>query len=220
MTSYHKFSDKELVVILSEYNKLSIVAKRELKKEFASRNILDQEKLLTELDKEISKENQDITNLKSIGNLGLIVENNDPNCFKISRSGQAMFLDILAIAIGIIFSILGLIGIANVLTFSSPILGVFLCLIGVSGPKILIKSINRFFEYFGFSFEVVDDLFYLKKRFDIRLENIEGNVASLYIDNSNDLMYNDISIIKVNALNSINKSTLKAILQKSQGKAA
>jgi len=214
MTPYHNFSDRELLDVLSKHNKLSIVAKRELKKEFESRNISDQNELLNKLDSEISKENEDIDNLKHIDNLGLKLQNFDKNSFRISRSGRAIFLDILSIPIGVILSIFCLIGIANILTFSSPIMGVLLAVIGVPGPKIFINGINRIVEYAGFSFEVVDNLFYLKKRFDIGLEDIQGNTSSLYIEDSNDLMFNNISIIKINAINTVNKSTLKAILYK------
>ncbi|AXT59071.1 hypothetical protein D1816_01455 [Aquimarina sp. AD10] len=230
MGLYSKFTDKELQTTLSRHTKLSFIAKKELKKEFLSRTINDIEhpSLFDNLVRDIDLEQKEIRDFKYLGNLGLTIRQSGDTVFEIQRSLKGLLVDILAIIVGLIFFIIGIIGLGNIsylfigeekLNLFSFFMGILLITIGLSGIKMIINGLSRFIEYLGFEFKVNNATFYFKKPFDIGKKTIEGDVSSLTIEKSDhqiQLMFNDIVIIKINAPNTVNTNTLEWILKHTQ----
>ncbi|SHJ68611.1 hypothetical protein [Aquimarina spongiae] len=215
MTQYSSFSDSELIEVLQLLDSLSHVAKEQLLKEIQSRKNQEIRSFISDLSKIISEEKENIQSLTYIKNLGFDVTSIDQSNYTITRSGRAILIDVIAIVLGTILSVLGIFGVIFLLSFSSPINGIVLSVFGYIGIKMLINGINRIFDYFGFMLQIENKNFTFKRKFDLPSGELKDKIQSLKISKSEDqisLVYKDTEIIKVGAPNAINSSTLEAII--------
>ena len=201
---YIEKAPEELVMILDKIDELSYEAKTALYDyliENPSVVKVDDEKL-NELKLSYQKEDDDISNLKHLSNLGLKIKGS-LSAFSVKRSGSAIFVDITGIVIGILlmlplntafegWKVIWEEGVGIMSTVGASINTI----IGIFGFILFTKALNRFVEFMSFRINKegekititrIQDLkkrTYLVSSADILVEK-EENTTSLAFVHSN-----------------------------------
>ncbi|MFX0558531.1 hypothetical protein ACOCEA_17145 [Maribacter sp. CXY002] len=215
---YSEKSDKELLELLEDHALLTFESQLCLKEELAKRNLNEN---ISDLDQAISDKLAGIKNLEYLKDYGLSA-NRDENGLVITRTTKAMLTDILAVILGLIVFFIGIYGIVNlVMTFvNGEELDVFtlafkfavaaLVFIGLS----FLGGLKRLFDYSGFELSNRGDGITLRKRFDVKLEDLKASQDDLYLDYEDDslqLKLSDEVILTSTTENLVQKMTLEEL---------
>ncbi len=225
MISYSKHDNRELLEILNKYSLLTFSAKIELKQELLKRKTALDSKDFKGLNDSINQGMDEVKTLKFLNDIGFNVSWFDNKSFEITRSGKATVVDLVAIFLGIIFSIIGIIGLSVLISYLSPkvnfgvfnlIFNILLLGLGFFGFKIFYNGFDRLIKYKDFKLIVDRDEIILRKRFDLKIKELKKEASTLKLDNSKEqvvsLMSGDIEILSAISPSFKAKLALKEII--------
>jgi hypothetical protein len=188
---YSEKSDKELLGILEGYSLLTFESQLLLKQELVKRNLTQN---ISGLDQAISDKVTGIKNLEYLKDYGLVAHKN--NGLVIKRTTKALFTDVLAVILGLVVFFIGIYGIVNlVMTFiNAEELDVFTLAVkfGVAALVIIglsfLSGLKRLFDFSGFELSNKGNEISLRKRFDVKLEEVKAHPEALILTEEDDLI--------------------------------
>jgi len=218
---YTEKTEKELLELLEMHNKLTFQAQLNLQEELNRRNVTEYK---DGLDRTIEKKISEITNLKYLKDIGFESEKIGSS-LKVTRTFKATLVDIAATIFGIIFCIIGFFGLTGLIgsffsendfSISTLIVELGMIAIGIVGIRFL-NGMKRLIDYYGF--ELINDngIVILKKRFDMKLAEIQKSESLLSLDKQADrliLRLEKDEIFSGNANNIIQNMSLNALKRK------
>jgi hypothetical protein len=221
MNLYKNNTDREVVAVLDQSAKLTYDAQLNLLQELKKRSL---QVPTTELENQITVKEQAINNLEYLKDLGFKCQVNELNgSIEIKRAMGAKIMDIIAIVVGVILFVVGLIYFwmlmavffgDNEFTLTKLFTYVAIITAGMIGFKML-SGINRFLDYLSFSLIQQGDNVVLKKG-DLKNDEIMS-VSELALNAvEGDIVFtgNAIEIMRCTADNLVHKKTLEALLNK------
>ncbi len=167
MNLYKNHSDRELVAVLENVDKLTYEAQLNLLREFNKREITRDTSTLRQ---SISETENAIRNLDILSDLGFKAQF-DNTSLSIKRDKNAQIMDVVAVIVGFILSMIGLIHFwlliamffgDNTFTLTKLITYALMMIAGGIGFKML-GSIHRFLDYKSFSLEQKGSTLQLRK---------------------------------------------------------
>ena len=218
---YSNKTDRELIELLDKYQTLTFQSQLVLKNELSLRNIQEP---TSHLNNTINHEISKIDNLEYLNDLGFNLEKVG-NSIKVTRTTKAIIIDIIAIIFGLIFCVIGFFGITSLIgafytesavSVFSLIINIGMVAIGYTGIKLL-SGIKRLFDYSGFELLNINGLVILKKRFDLKIIEIQRDISHLTLTEQTEnlvLKLGDYEILKTNAKNLVHNMTIKALTSK------
>ncbi|PIB26317.1 hypothetical protein [Maribacter sp. 4G9] len=221
---YKDKTDKELLEVLEQYAMLTFESQLILKDEIRERGIIaDTAGLDAAIDDKISR----IKNFEYLKDFGFKAETMADK-FLVTRTLNATLTDVFAVILGLVLFFLGVNGVVNlVMTFVNGdeidvfTLAVKFAMAGLVFVGIkFFSGLKRLFDYTGFELARTDGDITLKKRFDIKLEEIKAKASDLFLDrNEDDLMLklgNEV-IFTSNAQNLVQRMTLEELTKRLKG---
>lgn len=220
MGSYSNLSDKELESVYEDFIRLTFGSKIKLKKELENRMHFD---LAKNLQKNINIDLAEIEELKFLEWIGYKFSKISNETYNLKRSMKAIFIDILAVLMGFIFTLIGVIfGIArlfssfqaNEVNMSSVVFSLIFSVLGVYGLLLFFRGANRLFDLSEISCTKALDIITLKKRKDLRLVTIEANKSEINLVTKEDRVLLNLgkeTIISGNANKLVHVLTMKEL---------
>ena len=187
---YNDRTDSELVDILGQESLLTFEAQLNLQQELKRRAIAAD---TASLDQSIFKKMQEIKNLDYLKDFGFKAER-IANGIVVTRTKKAIWTDVIGVILGLLVFFIGLNGIINlvfafingdeldVFTLAFKFAVASLVFIGFS----FFSGLKRLFDYSGFELSNTQGLITLKKRFDVKIEQIQAKASDLFLDTDED----------------------------------
>ena len=215
---YSDRTNSELIEILDQHSLLTFEAQLNLQDELQKRAVVVD---LSGLETTIANKLAQINNLEYLKDFGFQA-NKTADGLTVTRTTKALLNDVLAVIVGLLVFLLGIYGCINlVYTFiNGDELDVFtlaykfamagLIFIGIS----FFSGLQRLFDFYGFELRKLNGLVTLKKRFDVKLEEINVNPSDIHLDSDHDLLSLKLghdTIFTSNGGNLIQSLTLKEL---------
>ena len=224
MDMYIKRTNSELIEILYQQSLLTFESQLSLREEIKKRDIQVD---LSPLETSISNKLTQIKNLEYLKDFGFKADKNSDG-ITVTRTNKALFTDVIAIVLGVIVFLIGIYGCINlVFTFiNGDELDVFTLAykFAIAGCIFIgigfFSGLKRVFDYTGFELSTLNGLITLKKRFDVKLEEIKANASELFIETDEETLYLKLgnqTIFTSNADNLVQTLTLKELAKKLKG---
>lgn len=224
MDMYIKRTNSELIEILYQQSLLTFESQLSLREEIKKRDIQVD---LSPLETSISNKLTQIKNLEYLKDFGFKADKNSDG-ITVTRTNKALFTDVIAIVLGVIVFLIGIYGCINlVFTFiNGDELDVFTLAykFAIAGCIFIgigfFSGLKRVFDYSGFELTNFNGLITLKKRFDLKLEEIKANASELFIETDEETLYLKLgnqTIFTSNADNLVQTLTLKELAKKLKG---
>lgn len=221
---YKDKTDKELLEVLEQYSQLTFESQLSLKDEISTRGLIAD---TSELDAAIEDKISRIKNFEFLKDFGFKAETTD-NKFLVTRTQTATLTDVFAVILGLIIFFLGVNGVVNlVMTFLNGdeidvfTLAVKFAMAGLVFVGIkFFSGLKRLFDYSGFELARTDGDITLKKRFDIKLEEIRAKASDLFLDREEDeleLKLGNQVIFSSNAESLVQRMTLEELTKRLKG---
>ena len=224
MDMYIKRTNSELIEILYQQSLLTFESQISLKEEIQKRDIQVD---LSPLEASISSKLTQIKNLEYLKDFGFIAEKSADG-ITVTRTKKAMLNDITAIILGVVVFLIGVYGCINLaftfingdeldvftLAYKFAIAGCIFIGIG------FFSGLKRVFDYSGFELTNFNGLITLKKRFDLKLEEIKANASEIFVETDEDTLFLKLgnqTIFTSNADNLVQTLTLKELAKKLKG---
>ena len=224
MDMYIKRTNSELIEILYQQSLLTFESQLSLREEIKKRDIQVD---LSPLETSISNKLTQIKNLEYLKDFGFKADKNSDG-ITVTRTNKAFFTDVIAIVLGVIVFLIGIYGCINlVFTFiNGDELDVFTLAykFAIAGCIFIgigfFSGLKRVFDYSGFELTNFNGLITLKKRFDLKLEEIKANASELFVETDEDTLFLKLgnqTIFTSNADNLVQTLTLKELAKKLKG---
>lgn len=224
MDMYIKRTNSELIEILYQQSLLTFESQLSLREEIKKRDIQVD---LSPLETSISNKLTQIKNLEYLKDFGFKADKNSDG-ITVTRTNKALFTDVIAIVLGVIVFLIGIYGCINlVFTFiNGDELDVFTLAykFAIAGCIFIgigfFSGLKRVFDYSGFELTNFNGLITLKKRFDLKLEEIKANASELFVETDEDTLFLKLgnqTIFTSNADNLVQTLTLKELAKKLKG---
>ncbi|UWX54541.1 hypothetical protein NYZ99_16785 [Maribacter litopenaei] len=221
---YKDKTDKELLEVLDQNSQLTFESQLILKEEIKERGIIAD---TSELDAAIKDKISRIKNFEYLKDFGFKAETTD-NKFLITRTMNATLTDVFAFILGLVIFFVGVNGVVNlVMTFINGdevdvfTLAVKFAMAGLIFVGIrFFSGLKRLFDYTGFELARTGEDITLKKRFDIKLEEIKAKASDLFLDREEDeleLKLGNEVIFTSNAENLVQRMTLEELTKRLKG---
>ena len=221
---YKDKTEKELLEVLEQYSQLTFESQLILKDEINKRGLIAD---TSELDAAIDDKIARIKNFECVKDFGFKAETTD-NKFLVTRTQSATLTDVFAVILGLIIFFLGVNGVVNlVMTFVNGeeidvfTLAVKFAMAGLVFVGIkFFSGLKRLFDYSGFELSRTDGDITLKKRFDIKLEEIRAKASDLFLDREEDeleLKLGNQVIFSSNAESLVQRMTLEELTKRLKG---
>ncbi|SEK77224.1 hypothetical protein SAMN04488008_102132 [Maribacter orientalis] len=224
MDMYIKRTNSELIEILYQQSLLTFESQISLREEIKKRDIQVD---LSPLEASISSKLTQIKNLEYLKDFGFKADKNSDG-ITVTRTNKALFTDVIAIILGVIVFLIGIYGCINLaftfingdeldvftLAYKFAIAGCIFIGIG------FFSGLKRVFDYSGFELTNFNGLITLKKRFDLKLEEIKANASELFVETDEDTLFLKLgnqTIFTSNADNLVQTLTLKELAKKLKG---
>ncbi|PCJ98766.1 MAG: hypothetical protein COA50_00545 [Flavobacteriaceae bacterium] len=174
---YTNQADKELLQLLQKHENLTFQSQLNLQKELNRRNMSEDISALNSL---IDKKYIAIAELAHLNDIGFKAEKFEDS-IKVTRTVKATVMDVIAIILGMALCVAGIFGITRLIgSFSSEnefslfslVINILLIISGKFGIDFL-NGIKRLFDYWGFQLMSSNGVIKLRKRFDMKLEEVE-----------------------------------------------
>lgn len=221
---YIKRTNSELIEILYQQSLLTFESQISLREEIKKRDIQVD---LSPLEASISSKLTQIKNLEYLKDFGFKADKNSDG-ITVTRTNKALFTDVIAIILGVIVFLIGIYGCINLaftfingdeldvftLAYKFAIAGCIFIGIG------FFSGLKRVFDYSGFELTNFNGLITLKKRFDLKLEEIKANASELFVETDEDTLFLKLgnqTIFTSNADNLVQTLTLKELAKKLKG---
>jgi hypothetical protein len=220
MNLYKNHTHREILAVLEQSDKLTYEAKLNLLNEIDKRSI---DAPTDELQSQINQKEVAINNLDYLKDIGFMYTmDENTGTITIRRASGAKLMDIAAVVVGVILSLVGLIHCwlllaiftgSNEFTLTKLFTYVFMISLGLIGFKML-GGINRFLDYNSFLFVQQRDTVTIKKG-DIKDEQT-FNTADLKLKEEGEdeliLSAGEIEIMRTSPHNLVQKLTMEALL--------
>ncbi|SIQ89460.1 hypothetical protein [Maribacter ulvicola] len=215
---YSNRTNGELIEILDQHALLTFEAQLSLLDELKQRAVVVD---LSGLEATIANKRAEINNLEYLRDFGFQA-NKSADGLVVTRTQKALLTDVLALIVGLLVFMLGIYGCINlVYTFiNGDELDVFtlaykfamaaLIFIGIS----FFSGLQRLFDFYGFELRKLNGSVTLKKRFDVKLEEVKVNPADIHLDTDQDILSLKLghdTIFTANGGNLIQSLTLKEL---------
>ncbi|KAA2219750.1 MULTISPECIES: hypothetical protein [Maribacter] len=221
---YKDKTDKELLEVLEQYSQLTFESQLSLKDEISTRGLIAD---TSELDAAIEDKISRIKNFEFLKDFGFKAETTNTK-FLVTRTLNATLTDVFAVILGLIIFFLGVNGVVNlIMTFVNGdeidvfTLAVKFAMAGLVFVGIkFFSGLKRLFDYSGFELARTDGDITLKKRFDIKLEEIRAKASDLFLDREEDeleLKLGNQVIFSSNAENLVQRMTLEELTKRLKG---
>ncbi|WP_116771077.1 hypothetical protein [Maribacter litoralis] len=189
---YSNRTNSELIAIMNQHSLLTFEAQLSLQDELQKRAVVVD---MSDLNATIANKRAQIQNLEYLKDFGFQA-NRTEDGLTVTRTNKALFTDILAVIVGLLVFLLGIYGCINlVYTFiNGDELDVFtlaykfamagLLFIGFS----FFSGLQRLFDFYGFELRKSNSSVTLKKRFDVKLEEINIDPADVHLEEDEDVL--------------------------------
>lgn len=221
---YKDKTDKELLEVLEQHSLLTFESQLILKEEIKNRGIIVD---TSGLDAAITDKIKRIKNFEFLKDFGFKAETVE-NRFLVTRTLNAILTDVFAVILGLIIFLVGVYGVVNlVMTFvNGDEVDVFtLAVKFIMAGLIFVgfrffSGLKRLFDYTGFELSRKDGDITLKKRFDIKIEEIKAKASDLLLNREEgdlELKLGNEVIFTSNAENLVQRMTLEELSKRLRG---
>jgi len=222
---YAKFSNSELLSLLKTSTKLTLNSKLSLKEVLLQRNLQEEaEGLQHQIDADILE----IKNLMFLPRLGFQIEWISNNSFQLTRTTKAIWVDILAVVLGLSLLILGIHGLAPIIAsfFGEDILDVtnfslaaIKCIFGVLGFNMFYAGMNRLAELSRLKLFVDENIAILNKQNGFKSIEIKAAKTAFQLLKEKEnliLKLENETILKGSNKNMIQRLTILELFEKTK----
>lgn len=215
---YTDRTNSELLGILEQYSLLTFESQLSLRDELKKRAIVVD---TADLEASISQKLAEIKDLYYLKDFGFQADRTVDG-LTITRTNKAMVTDAFALLMGLLVFLIGIYGCIDlvmmfvngneldVFTLAFKFAMAALIFIGIG----FFSGLKRLFDYSGFQLSNLEGMIVLKKRFDVKLEEIKASASDLFLETDEDtlsLKLGSQTIFTSNADNLIQTMTLKEL---------
>ncbi len=213
---------KELFDLLGRHKSLTFQSQLDLQKELKARGLSNEG---AELDSTIVKTSAIIRNFRYLKDLGFRISE-DADSLKISRTTQAKVIDVAAVVLGLFLSLYGLVKLLSITLFApegnQDFSFSYLLSIAFYGGMIILgvkflNGVKRFFDFLGFELTKSVKGIFLKKRFDLKLEERQVEASGLQLERYKDrliLKLDEHDLLDANANDIVQRMTIESLYDK------
>ncbi|MFD0798751.1 hypothetical protein ACFQZJ_14870 [Maribacter chungangensis] len=215
---YSDRTKKELLEILEQYQMLTFESQLSLNWELESRGlVVDKSALELAIEVKMSQ----INDLEYLNELGFNATR-DNGGVTVTRTSNAIFADVIAVIFGVLVFLLGVYGVGSLVSLfvNGEEINVFSLAVNLAmaglvllGFKFL-NGIQRLIDFTGFSLSNHAGTITLKKRFDLKLEEIKAKTSELFLESDEDeliLKLGERTILNSNADNIVQRLTIERL---------
>jgi len=175
----------------------------------------------SELELAIEVKVSQINNLAYLNDLGFEATT-DNGTLTITRTYNAVFADVLAVIFGVVVFLLGVYGVGSLVSMfvNGEEINVFSLAINLGMASLVLlgfkffNGIKRLIDFAGFKVSNQNGNITLKKRFDLKLEEIKEKASELFLETDEEelvLKLGDYTILNSNAENLVQRLTLEQL---------
>ena len=191
---YSERTNSELLGILEQYDLLTFESQLSLRDELKKRAIVVD---TSNLETSISQKLSEIRNLFYLKDFGFEADRTADGGLTITRTKKAMLTDAVALFMGLVVFLIGIYGCIDlVMTFiNGAELDVFTLAFKFAMAALIFigfgffSGLKRLFDYAGFKLSNLNGIIILKKRFDVKLEEIKANTSDLFLETDEDTLF-------------------------------
>lgn len=221
---YNDKTDKEILEVLEQHALLTFESQLQLKEEINRRGLsLDISSLDAAIDDKIAR----IKNFEHLKDFGFKAETID-NKFLVTRTLNAILTDVFAVLLGLVIFFIGVNGIINLIMIfiNGDEIDVFTLAVKFAMAGLIFigirffSGLKRLFDYAGFELARKDGDITLKKRFDVKLEEIKAKASDLFLERKEDdleLKLGNQVVFTSNAENLVQRMTLEELTKRLRG---
>lgn len=215
---YSDRTKKELLEILEQYHMLTFESQLSLNAELESRGlVVDKSELELAIEVKISQINE----LEYLNELGFNASK-DNGGVTVTRTSNAIFQDVIAVIFGVLVFLLGVYGVGSLVSLfvNGEEVNVFTLAVNLAMASLLLlglkflNGIQRLIDFTGFRLSNHDGTIILKKRYDLKLEEIKEKASELFLEMDDDelkLKLGEHTILNSNSDNIIQRLTLEQL---------
>lgn len=218
---YSEKTNKELVELLEQAHMLTFESQLTLNDELNERDFPVDKSALEEA---ISKKLEGIRNLDYLKDFGFVAQFGKEGVV-VKRTQRATLLDVLALGMGLLVFLVGVYGVASLVSIvvNGEDMNVFSLAIDFAMASLLFtgfsffNGLKRLLDFSGFQLSNSNGLVTLKKRIDLKLEEIQKKAADIALVADGEVMsltLGEYTIFKSNAENLIQRMTLEELVKK------
>lgn len=215
---YNEKTTKELLEVLGQYRMLTFESQLILNQELVSRNIAVDK---SDLEKTIDEKLAQIKNLDYLKDFGFNAVITNEGVI-VTRTTKAIIMDVFAIIFGVIVFFIGVYGIGSLVAMfvNGDDFNVFSLAINFAMSSLVLtgfkffNGIKRLLDYAGFQLSNANGMITLRKRFDLKLEEIKAKTSDLFLEAEEEemvLRLGEHIIFNSNAENIIQRMTLEEL---------
>ncbi|MFS4455004.1 hypothetical protein [Maribacter sp. 2304DJ31-5] len=217
---YSEKSKNELLELLDQHRMLTFESQLELNTAFEKRCIAVNK---SGLEATIAQKLEEIKNLDYLTDFGFSAQFKEDGIV-VTRTTKALLTDSISVIVGLLVFLTGIYGIASLVSMfmNGNEINVFSLAINVALASlvgtgfIFFNGLKRLFDYAGFSLSNRDGAITMKKRFDLRLEEIREDASQLFLETENGeliVRLRERRVFSSNAENLIQKMTMEQLLK-------
>jgi hypothetical protein len=215
---YGDKSTKELLEILEQYHMLTFESQLSLNAELESRDLLmDKSELELAIEVRMSQINK-LEYLKELGFKAVM----DNGMITVTRTDNAVFADVVAVIFGVLVFGLGVYGAGSLVSMfvNGEDINVFSLAVNLAMSGLVLlgfkffSGIQRLVDFSGFQLSNQAGDITLKKRFDLRLEEIKEKASELFLEDNEEelvLKLGEHTVFNSNADNLIQRLTIEQL---------
>ncbi|WP_396636818.1 hypothetical protein [Maribacter sp. R77961] len=215
---YSDKTTKELREVLGQYQMLTFESQLILNQELTTRNLAVDR---SDLELAIGDKLHQIKNLEYLKDFGFNAEFTEDGVI-VTRTTKAIIMDVLAIIIGLAVFFIGVYGIGSLVAMfvNGDDFNVFSLAINFAMASLVFNGfkffngIKRLIDYSGFRLSNTNGVITLKKRFDLKLEEIKATPSDLQLEEEEEemvLRLGEELILNSNAENIVQRMTLEEL---------
>lgn len=204
--------------MLDQFHMLTFESQLSLNETLDSRNMeVDKSDLELAIQTKLGR----INNLDYLKDLGFTATEHG-NGITVTRTSGAVFTDVVSVFFGAIVFSVGVYGVASLVSMfvNGEEINVFTLAVNFALTSLLLtgfkffKGLKRLFDFSGFQLSNTEGEITLKKRFDLRLEDIKEKTSELFLENHEDdlaLKLGQYDIFSANGANLIQRLTMQQL---------
>ena len=175
----------------------------------------------SELELAIEVKMSQINELEYLNELGFNASKNNGGV-TVTRTSNAIFQDVIAVIFGVLVFLLGVYGVGSLVSLfvNGEEVNVFTLAVNLAMASLLLlglkflNGIQRLIDFTGFRLSNHDGMIILKKRYDLKLEEIKEKASELFLEMDDDelkLKLGEHTILNSNSDNIIQRLTLEQL---------
>lgn len=215
---YSDRTKKELLEILEQYHMLTFESQLSLNGELEFRGLVVDK---SELERTIEVKLSQINNLDYLNDLGFKATTDNGN-LTITRTSNAILADVIAVIFGVLVFLLGVYGAGSLVSMfvNGEEINVFSLAVNLAMASLILVGFNffngikRLIDFAGFRLSNIEGTITLKKRFDLKLEEIKAKASELFLETDEEeliLKLGGYEILNSNADNLIQRLTIEQL---------